>query len=153
MAAHVSRAVRRGCLRLALFVAAALGCAGSGSLYSWGRYENVLWESYQAKGDPAMHAAMLEDDVRRAAAEGQRVAPGVHAHIGFLRFASGDLGAAREHFLTERELFPESQVFIERVLDRMEGQSGLPEPPERQPPEIPSGEPSDTGGAPRVEPS
>lgn len=135
MAAHQRRPMmrrQRGRLRLTALVCLgvfASACAGPAPLYSWGRYESILWEGYQAQGDPATHVTQLEEDVQKALAEGKRVPPGVHAHIGFLRFASGDLPAAREHFLKERELFPESAVFIDGVLERMQGGEGLPEPP------------------------
>ena len=121
----------------------AAACAGPQPLYSWGRYEHILWEGYQAQGDPTTHVTLLEEDVQKATAEDKRVPPGVHAHIGFLRFAGGDLPAAREHFLKERELFPESALFIDGVLERMQGREGLPELPEV--PEVP---PATEGEAP-----
>ena len=117
---------------LALLAALTAGCLGPPPLYDWGIYEEVLWEGYRPEsggGDPASQLARLEEDVERIVASGKRVPPGVHAHIGFLRFATGDPAAAREHFLKERELFPESAVFMDGVLARLEGPRELPAPP------------------------
>jgi hypothetical protein len=103
-------------------------------LYDWGIYEPLLWEGYRAESgdvDPAAQLARLEADVQRIRASGGRVPPGVYAHLGFLEFSTGDVAAARQHFLEERELFPESAVFIDGVLARMGGGSlpALPEAP------------------------
>lgn len=125
----------RGPAGLALFgLAFSWACQGPPPLYDWGIYEPLLWDGYRADSahaDPAEQAARLEEDVKRIVASGRRVPPGVHAHLGFLQFSSGNPAAAREHFSEEAELFPESAVFIGGVLARMEGGSlpALPEPP------------------------
>lgn len=147
-------------LGLVLALPFAAGCAKPPPLYDWGIYEQLLWESYKADHgdvDPAGQLARLEEDVQRIVGTGGRVPPGVHAHLGFLRYATGDLVAAREHFLEERELFPESAVFMEGLVARLEGggpvpvvPAGIPEPeaPETEgsPPDAP--EAGDTGSPP-----
>lgn len=108
------------------------GCTTPAPLYDWGVYEQLLWESYRADHgdvDPASQSTRLEEDVQRIVGSGAHVPPGVHAHIGFLRYSTGDLAAAREHFVEERDLFPESAVFINGVLARMEGSGTLPAVP------------------------
>lgn len=123
----------------------ALGCVAP-PLYDWGIYEQLLWEGYKADHgdiDPAEQLARLDEDVQRIVGSGGRVPPGVHAHLGFLRYATGDLDAAREHFFEERELFPESTVFIDGVVARMEGSK----PPAVVPVVIPEPEPSGEDGA------
>jgi len=140
--------VTRTGLALLLLGTLVAGCAGQEPLYAWGRYETILWEGYQAEGDPTTHVILLEEDVKRAVAEGKRVPPGVHAQIGFLYYSTGDLADAREHFLTERELFPESAVFIDGVLARMERQTAEPEPSEIAEPSVPA---EDAGEAPNDE--
>jgi hypothetical protein len=109
-----------------------IGCATPPTLYDWGIYESLLWEGYRADhgdADPATQLARLEEDVQRIVTSGARVPPGVHAHIGFLRYATGDPVAGREHFLEERELFPESAVFIDGVLARMKAREEMPAAP------------------------
>ncbi len=90
-------------------------------LYSWGRYEDLIFEMYIKPGvaDPVTQTAKLREDIEKASAEGKAVPPGVHAHLAYLYYQQGDLGAMREEFLLERTLFPESAVFIDGVLERL----------------------------------
>ena len=48
----------------------------------------------------------LDEDIACTRAEGKRVPPGVHAHLGFLHYTPGGRESARAHFARERELFP-----------------------------------------------
>ena len=103
------------------------GCASppETTVYRWGIYEDLMYVSYAEPGeaDPVTQAQRLGEDVARTRAEGKRVPPGVHAHLGFLHYRAGDVESARAHFMRERELFPESATFINRLLSRMEGNS------------------------------
>jgi hypothetical protein len=128
----------------ALLTTLSAGCKGPPPLYDWGVYEEILWEAYRGESDPTSQLARLEADVERIDASGGRVPPGVHAHIGFLRFATGDRQAAREHFLRERELFPESTVFLNGVLARLEDSSERPAAPPGAPPAPSAEEPGDS---------
>ncbi|KKB00698.1 DUF4810 domain-containing protein, partial [Avibacterium paragallinarum] len=44
------------------------------------------------------------------------VAPGAHAHMGLLLVQSGQLDAARQQFLEEKKLFPESSSYINFLM-------------------------------------
>jgi len=108
-----------GALALALLTAA---CgAQSSALYRWGDYENVLYDAYvrPGKADPTAQLSRLTEDVTRTQAAGQRVPPGVHAHLGYLYYGQGQLDAAYEQFATEKALFPESGHFVDGILARM----------------------------------
>jgi hypothetical protein len=106
-----------------LVAVAGIGCAQGHALYRWGAYEQVLYDMYEKPGtaDPGTQAAKLREDVARTEAEGQRVAPGVHAHLGYIYYLQGNAAAAQQEFLKERDLFPESAAFIDGMLRRMEG--------------------------------
>ena len=105
----------------ALLVLAATGCGGDGPLDRWGHYEGVLYDMYAhpGKADPATQIAQLSEDIQRAQAEGERVPPGVHAHLGYMYYLQGNAEAAARELQTEKELFPESAVFIDRLLARL----------------------------------
>jgi hypothetical protein len=107
---------------VSFFTASAVGCVSQPSLYRWGVYEDMLYQSYKNPGesDPITDAARLAEDVERTAAEGLAVPPGVHAHLGYLYATQGDLGLARAHFDRELELYPESKTFIDGLLNRMD---------------------------------
>jgi hypothetical protein len=94
-----------------------IGCA-TPTLYSWGTYEELIYASYAAPGkvSPEMQIEKLEQDYQKARAENRRMGPGFHAHMGYLYFQIGKLDQARQEFETEKAEFPESAVFMDRLL-------------------------------------
>jgi hypothetical protein len=111
-------------LRLVFAVALAMlaaGCAQSSALYRWGDYESLLYDMYiqPGKADVPTQIARLTEDITRTQAQGQRVPPGVHAHLGYLYSTQGQLDAAYEQFVTEKSLFPEATHFVDVILGRM----------------------------------
>lgn len=115
--------------RILLLPAAAVaivlcGCTQTSTIYRWGSYEQVLYDMYMRPGktDTDTQIVKLNEDIERTNAEGKRVPPGVHAHLGFLYYQQGLVEAAYEEFTTEKFLFPESTVFVDGVLERMRRQ-------------------------------
>ncbi len=119
LSARVSRAIP---IILVLTVALlAAGCAETEApLYRWGNYENLIYDMYvnPGKAEPGVQIAKLSEDIQRANAEGKRVPPGVHAHLGYMYYTQGNQGEALQEFALERELYPESAVFIDGMLSR-----------------------------------
>ncbi len=100
------------------------GCAPKNhSIYRWGVYEQLIYEMYAepGKANPDTQLAILSADVERTLAEGKRVPPGVHAHLGYLYYLQGNKAVAINEFSTEQALFPESTIFIDRILKRLQG--------------------------------
>jgi hypothetical protein len=98
------------------------GCAHrEPPLYQWGSYEDLVYDMYvnPGKAEPGVQIERLTEDIQRAQAEGQRVPPGVHAHLGYMHFVQGNQGEALHEFATERELYPESAVFIDGMMNRL----------------------------------
>ena len=91
------------------------------SIYYWGRYEDLVYDTYAnpGKADVGTQVAKLTEDIDRASAEGKPVPPGVHAHLGYLYYQQGNLGGAQQEFQTEKKLFPESAAFVDGMLQRM----------------------------------
>ena len=108
--------MKRAAWLLALLVVAA-GCARP-TLYSWGQYEELIYRSYASPGAvaPEMQIEKLEADYQKARAENKPVPPGFRAHLGFLYFQLGKLDQAKQELETEKAQFPESAVFIDRLL-------------------------------------
>jgi len=106
---------------LAAVLAAALlmgGCATQPGLYAWGRYEELIYAAYSNPGSmpPERQVETLEQDFQQARAANRRVPPGWHAHLGFLYSELGKPDQARQELQTERAQFPESAVFVDRLL-------------------------------------
>ncbi len=99
------------------------GCA-TPTLYSYGQYEELIYASYAAPGKvtPEMQVEKLEQDYQKARAANKRMCPGWHAQLGYLYFQLGKMDQAQQEFLTEKAEFPESTVFIDRLLARFKKQ-------------------------------
>ena len=110
---------RAGALGL---VALLTGCA-SPTLYSWGHYEAVVYATYAQPGavPPERQIELLEQDYQRARSENRPAPPGFHAQLGYLYYQIGRLDEARREFETEKARFPESAVFMDRLLARLAG--------------------------------
>ena len=98
-----------------------VGCTQKQSIYRWGVYESLVYDMYAkpGKADPGTQVAKLSEDIARTQAEGKRVPPGVHAHLGYMYYLQGNTDAAQQEFATERELFPESATFVDGILKRL----------------------------------
>jgi hypothetical protein len=96
------------------------GC-GTPTIYSWGRYEPLIYTMYAnpGKATPEVQAMKLEEDFQKARASNKPVPPGFHAHLGYLYFQLGKADQARQQFETEKANFPESAVFMDRLLARL----------------------------------
>ena len=93
------------------------GCAAP-TLYTWGQYEELIYVSYAAPGklSPEMQIEKMEQDYQKARATNKRMPPGWHAQLGYLYYQTGKMDQAHQEFLTEKAEFPESAVFIDRLL-------------------------------------
>lgn len=111
----MSRAVR-----LVALIALLTGCAKP-TLYYWGQYEELIYVTYTAPGKAAteMQIEKLEQDYQKARAANKRVPPGFHAYLGYLYFQLGKVDAARQELETEKAEFPESAVFVDRLLTNL----------------------------------
>jgi hypothetical protein len=105
----------------------AAGCAEPPpTIYGWGVYEDLVYQMYAEPGaaDPNTQIVRLSEDITRIEGEGKRVPPGVHAHLGYMYYLSGNTDAAFAELATERELFPESATFIDGIFARLQRSDG-----------------------------
>jgi hypothetical protein len=99
---------------------ALVGCA-SPTIYSWGHYEDQVYTSYAKPGavPPEQQIEKLEQDYQQARSAQKPVPPGWHAQLGYLYYAVGKQDQARQEFETEKATFPESAVFMNRLLTKL----------------------------------
>ncbi|HVP32527.1 MAG TPA: DUF4810 domain-containing protein [Steroidobacteraceae bacterium] len=114
---------RAACIVLAAAVLA--GCSANNTprtLYTWGSYEDLIYATYASPGKmpPEQQVEMLEKDYQQARAANRRMPPGWHAHLGYLYYQLGRTDQARQELLTEKAEFPESGVFMDRLLANLE---------------------------------
>ena len=104
-----------------LSLVALAGCTSRHTVYSWGHYEDVVYSSYAKRGQvpPEKQIEELEQDYQEARSNHQPAPPGWHAHLGSLYYQVGKLDQAKQEFETEKATFPESAVFMDRLLARL----------------------------------
>lgn len=108
-------------LGITLLSAAALaGCATNKEMYYWGEYEQLLYNAYVKPGsaDPQTQIEKLTADIQKAEALGKKTAPGINAHLGFLYAVEGKDSQSKAAFMEERDLYPESAIFIDGMMER-----------------------------------
>jgi hypothetical protein len=102
-------------------ILALAGCAKKQPLYQWGSYEDQVYALYSDTGKVPIEAQLqsLERDYQAARSANRPVPPGFHAHMGYLYFQLGKIDQAFQSFVTEEELFPESKIFMDRLIARI----------------------------------
>jgi hypothetical protein len=97
------------------------GCQ-SPSVYHWGHYEDLVYVTYAKPGKlpPEAQVLKMEEDLQKAAAANKPVPPGFHAYLGYLDYQLGKPDLARQEFEKEKAQFPESTVFMDRMLASLE---------------------------------
>jgi hypothetical protein len=111
-------------LRMGGVTVAASACLLAGcvtqphTIYNWGNYEELIYASYVSPEDlPAeKQVEVLEKDYQVARATNLRLPPGWHAHLATLYFQLGKQDQARQELLTEKAEFPESAMFVDRLI-------------------------------------
>jgi hypothetical protein len=106
----------------ALLLFTLVGCAApKQSLYQWGDYESQVYSLYNDPGKSPIEAQIekLEADYQTARSTNKAVPPGFHAHLGYLCFQTGKGDQAVQSFQTEKTLFPESAVYMDRILAKV----------------------------------
>jgi hypothetical protein len=118
---------------LAAFAVAGLvasGCAGKVSTYRWGDYDEVLYAHYKAPQQRQVYVASLKTIILAAQQEGKTVPPGIYAEYGYALYEEGNAPEAIQYFERERDTWPESRVFMEKMIANARR---LPPPPPAAP--------------------
>lgn len=110
------------CAAMALLALPLCGCLATGNpdTYRWGSYQQQLWLHFKGE-DPTAQIQALEADLEQTRARGERVPPGVSAHLGLLYGQVGQDDRMAQGLQQEKALFPESTGFMDRLLSRMKG--------------------------------
>jgi hypothetical protein len=101
---------------LALTAALLTGGCAAPTLYQWGSYDTLLYESYKYPDKVAVLRQGLETQVAAVEVAKQRVAPGLYAEIGTLYLQSGDSNKAVLYYTKERDSWPESRTLMDALI-------------------------------------
>jgi len=93
-------------------------------LYMWGDYVNSSAKYGVSSGDKEVlekHLQELEKIINESKAKDQRVAPGIYAEYAQLLYETNKKELAKKYFLLEKQTYPESSIFIDRVMVKLYG--------------------------------
>ena len=105
-------------ISIALLLATALGGCQPATRFEWGNYEPSLYAYYKDTGQRTQYRRALVSAIA-AGTKSNKVAPGLHAELGYLDMEDGNLVEARANFEREIALFPESRQFLQGIIQRM----------------------------------
>jgi hypothetical protein len=92
------------------------GCVTNHQRYDWGTYDPSLYSYYK---DPTKEAALAESlaaIISTADSNHALVPPGIYAEYGYLQLQQGKNLTAVELFKQEEAHWPESKVFMDRMI-------------------------------------
>jgi hypothetical protein len=102
---------------LALLLAlAGAGCAPPGNLYAWNGYDNVLYRQARAPQDNEAYLEHLKQIIETTERAKDKVPPGIYAEYGYALFTNGQYDDAITYYQKERDAWPESRVFMEKMI-------------------------------------
>jgi hypothetical protein len=107
--------------------------------YLWGNYEEGMQEYFKSPVKDTKYRKALKGVIDAAERIDGRVAPGIYAEYGFLLMRDGDTDGAVRYFEKERDAWPESVFFMNKLIAFATG--ATPEPSQVPPPAQTSNQP------------
>lgn len=106
-----------------LLVLGLAACQSSTSRYAWGAYDASVLAITNGEGTEDLGAQVegFERAIEVARTSDSLIPPGLHAHLGMLYALRGSLDLAQAAFESERELYPESAVLMDRLIGNLGG--------------------------------
>ena len=97
-------------------------CTVQKPLYSWAKYETVSY-NYLKNSDEKSTQALIENYqkiIEKQTGSRNVPPPGVYADYGYVLLQVGKTAEGKALLLKEIELYPESKIFIDRILKMLE---------------------------------
>jgi hypothetical protein len=96
------------------------GCATTGDTYDWGKYDEMLYQSYKDVSKTDNLRVGIETHIAALEKSNRRVAPGLYAELGTLYLEAGDPERAISLYAMEREAWPESKGLMDVMIASLE---------------------------------
>ena len=94
----------------------AAGCTTQRQRYNWGSYDPSLYGYYKNPAKVDELSASLAAVIDAASTDHTTVPPGIYAEYGYLQLQQGKSLAAVDLFKQEESHWPESKVFMDRMI-------------------------------------
>jgi hypothetical protein len=106
------------------------GCGTSApkTLYTWNNYEATSQNLNGKEFDSELvdlHMLEIEKIINDSSENNQKVAPGLYAEYAQLLYQKRKKSEAKKYFLLEKQVYPESAVFIDQMLKKLFGENLL----------------------------
>jgi hypothetical protein len=124
----MTKRILTGIVALSAFLL--VGCATNHDKYAWGSYDPALYAYYKSPAKVDQLAATLHDTISDSDAKNVPVAPGLRAEYGYLLLQQGNSAQAVVYFQAEEQHWPESMVFMDRMIQVVYSAQGTPKPKE-----------------------
>lgn len=116
--------IRLKIILVVLFGVFLTGCATRNSLYQWGGYDAMLYQSYKNPEKSVEFRQGLELHIAKMETDKQKVAPGLYAELGTLYLQAGDVTKAVAMYTKERDAWPESKGLMDSLITNVGKRSG-----------------------------
>lgn len=97
-------------------------CTVQQPLYSWSKYEATSY-NYLKNSDEKSTQALIENYksiIEKQTGTRNVVPPGIYADYGYILLQTGKTEEGKALLMKEVELYPESKIFIDRILKMLE---------------------------------
>ncbi len=94
------------------------GCA-TRSIYQWGGYDAMLYQSYKSPEKALEFRQGLELHIAKMEQSKQKTAPGLYAELGTLYLQAGDTTKAVAMYTKERDVWPESRGLMDSLINNV----------------------------------
>lgn len=97
-------------------------CTVQQPLYTWGKYDSTSYSYLKHSDEKSTQQLIKSYEQIIAKQKGSRgvVPPGIYADYGFLLLQANKTAEGKAMLLKEIELYPESKIFIDRILKMIE---------------------------------
>jgi len=97
-------------------------CTTQKKLYSWNKYQSTSYNYLKNNDDKSTEELMKTYKLIIEKQTGTRgvVPPGIYADYGFLLLKANKTSEGKEMLQKEIELYPESKIFIDKILKKIE---------------------------------
>ena len=113
---------------LGLALVTLLGCVQAPrQLYMWESFSRQQYATLLADStSPNQQIAEMEAHALKARAASAELPPGFRAHLGMLQLSAGNIDAARQLWQAEKGAFPESNLYMDSLIRRLDRPASSP---------------------------
>jgi hypothetical protein len=106
-------------LILAVFFLAS--CKPTRPLFYWGNYSDAYYKYIKKADDKATerYKTSIVNIIEKSKEWEIKVPPGIYAEYGYLFLQEGNKDEARKYFNLEMETYPESRIFMTKIMSNL----------------------------------